>query len=147
MPRKITLSCDSERNQREREGWRLYVSCFTSIHFKSEHFVAQSWNATAPRLGFPLCQTERKILWNLCALRQTKQGERWDKTAAYLYEGAFPSDLVTLVSSYSHLEATTGNNCHHCCCCIHFSFTVSTSWKIYILGVAWNFSLKNFQHF
>lgn len=54
------------KKQRERQirEWSLHFSCFSSIHFKSGHFVAQSWN-TAARLGFPLCQTERKILWNL----------------------------------------------------------------------------------
>lgn len=36
-----------ELRQRDQEEWG-------SIHFKSGHFVAQSWNA-ATKLGFPLC--------------------------------------------------------------------------------------------
>lgn len=111
MPRKITLSCQRERekqSKREKRGrkeWSLYVSCFASIHFKSGHFVAQSWGCCS-RTRFPTlpnrAQNPMKPLRRYNGLNR----DAWNRTAAYLYEGAFPSDFLTLVSSYSH------NNCN-----------------------------------
>lgn len=104
--RRIFTGARRRESERGREEWEqsLCVSCYWSIHFKSGHFVAQSWNSAA-RLGFPLCQTEHKILWNLY---RTKQGSvrRGSCTVA---RRSLSSDLFTLVSSYSHLQAAMGN--------------------------------------
>lgn len=124
--------------QRFTERERLYVSCFTSIHFKSEHFVAQSWN-TAARLGFPLCQTEHKIQWHLCGGIQTKQGTVREDSCILVW-GSLSIWLIHTCLIIFTLRDNAENNCH----CFRFRLQFLHLEKK-TFGIDWNFLkyLKN----
>lgn len=58
---------------------------------------------------------ETSTLW---WYNRREQGTARQDSCVLFYQGAFPSYLSTLVSSYSHLEVTTGDKCQ--CCDIRF---------------------------